>query len=299
MVLKKLWLSLFAVLFCFTLIAPGAFAQSSSASGPLNKSAQAQGLWNAGGQVVYGSIKQVKIGTPAAPTVVTFGAAGSTARYYFCAAIDMNFVQATGVGSTIPSTGYDLTTGNATLSATNYNSITCAGQAGALGYEVLESASGSVTTGSTIVVGICNANSSVGPTAVGQGCTVFDKGASYTAGVVNTVDLTGPSGNVGNYNNIYEERQAGCATNGTAAVPCFNPTVTLPAGFGDGLFSVTCGCIGQMNSATVVPGPVLTAAPTISAGSYISMKVQSSSLGLSAATGACTVESCVFVHDSL
>lgn len=164
------------------------FAQSSSSVGPLNQSSMTQGLWASGGIKSKGSISTAAIGTPSAPVVVVGGGtAGVTSVAYFCAAMDMNStgLATSNVGDSIPSAGTTLTTSNATRTAANFNTITCGGQAGALGYKVF------ITNTSTFL-GACNTNSNFAAgVSSGTSCSVNDTGQATAAYVPNIADQTG------------------------------------------------------------------------------------------------------------
>lgn len=129
-----------------------------------------------GGLQVVGSIQQTAIGTPSAGSVTNIGTAGSTTYTYACVAQDINGLD------TIPSATFTTTTGNATLSATNFNRVFCGGQAGAVAYRVLKA-------DTAHKIGLCF-------TQPNQACSVDDNstsaGTSYTA---NTIDQTGATGN--------------------------------------------------------------------------------------------------------
>src|SRR5712664_2979919 len=85
-----------------------------------------------GGVQSIGSISVAAIGTPSAGSVVNFGTAGATTYTYLCVAQDIN------ANETIPSATFTTTTGNATLTTTNFNRVFCGGQTGAVAYRVLK-----------------------------------------------------------------------------------------------------------------------------------------------------------------
>lgn len=161
---------------------------SSGTSGALNQSTSTQGLWGAGGANYVGSVKSTAIGTPTAPTaIVGGGAAGATSYTYFCVAMDMNSsgLNTSNTGDTIPSAGTTLTTGNASLSVTNFNTITCAGRTGALGFKILK-------TNTATFLGSCPANSNFAQgVSNGTSCSINDTGQATAAYVANTQDQTG------------------------------------------------------------------------------------------------------------
>ncbi len=72
---------------------------------------------------------------PAAPSVAVVGTAGSTEYQYEIAAVGPN-------GDSLPSTAGQVTTGNAALSGTNYNTVTWTAVAGAQSYRVLRQVGG-------------------------------------------------------------------------------------------------------------------------------------------------------------
>jgi hypothetical protein len=66
----------------------------------------------------FSSVTLTQLGSPGAPAVSNIGTAGATTYTYACAASD-------GLNLTLPSAGTSTTTGNATLSGSNYNQVTC------------------------------------------------------------------------------------------------------------------------------------------------------------------------------
>ena len=248
---------------------------SNTDTGPLNQSISPQGLYAAGGESIYGSIKQVALGKPTAPTVVGSGTAGTTSYIYYCVAQDMNG------NETIPSASFTFTTGNATLSATNFNTVTCPGQAGALGYRVLKA-------DTSHSLGVCSSNSLInGGSATGTGCSVVDNttgaGAAYTA---QTIDQTGPGGGGTGANGSYDFTQtvSPCAAPTVVGGVCTNPTVTLPAVFG-AAYTIVCTCVGTVSGVPVVEEVVKTAPTTTSSPTAGSL----TSPGVNVVIGALTV----------
>jgi hypothetical protein len=128
-----------------------------------------------GGLQSIGSITVVGLGTPTAGSVTNGGTAGSTTYTYYCVGQDINS------NETVPSASFTTTTGNATLSATNFNRVFCPGMTGAVAFRVLKA-------DTSHSLGICF-------TQPNQGCIVIDKttgaGAAYTA---NTADATATIG---------------------------------------------------------------------------------------------------------
>lgn len=136
-----------------------------------------------GGVQSTGSLAVVASGTPATGTVTVSGTPGSTTYTYYCVGLDANFGGAYdglvyNQGETKASSSFTTTTGNATLSSTNFNTVFCPGQAGAVGFRVLKA-------DTSHSLGTCY-------TSPGAGCSVVDNttgaGTAYT---VNTVDYTG------------------------------------------------------------------------------------------------------------
>jgi hypothetical protein len=76
-----------------------------------------------------GNLELGSLATPSGVAVSPVGTAGSTAYGYRISAINGN-------GETVAATTVSTATGNATLSATNYNRITWSGVAGATGYKI-------------------------------------------------------------------------------------------------------------------------------------------------------------------
>ncbi|MBT9176562.1 MAG: hypothetical protein DDT20_00882 [Firmicutes bacterium] len=93
---------------------------------------------NDGGDALRGGLIITGIASPAAPTVTVVGAAGATTYRYRVSA-------RTRVGETLAGAETTITTGNATLSATNLNRITWAAVAGAIDYRVWRTFGGATT----------------------------------------------------------------------------------------------------------------------------------------------------------
>lgn len=104
------------------------------------------------------------LGTPAAPTVTVVGTAGTTAYSYRITALS-------GSGETVAGTGGTTATGNATLTGVNFNRVTWAAVAGAVGYKVYGRTAGTELLMATILV-----TAPGGTTKVGGG--VIDVNAS-------------------------------------------------------------------------------------------------------------------------
>lgn len=97
------------------------------------------GLHQLGGQA---RIQQLE--NPSAPTVTVTGAAGTTSYSYYIVATDRNG------NKTLPSAVTTITTGNATLSGSNYNTISWTAVPGAVSYDILKADTGhSIATGVT------------------------------------------------------------------------------------------------------------------------------------------------------
>ena len=79
-----------------------------------------------------GQITTALLATPAAPAVTVNGTAGTTSYSYFCVGHD-----AAG-GVTAASSAGTTSTGNATLSSSNFNTVTCGPQAGIVTWDVLK-----------------------------------------------------------------------------------------------------------------------------------------------------------------
>ena len=92
--------------------------------------------------------------TPAAPTVTNLGTAGTTSYTYAITARNAN------AGETLVSTGTVTTTGNATLSVTNFNRITWTGITGAKDYRIYRTASAG-TPSTTGLIGTVTATATL------------------------------------------------------------------------------------------------------------------------------------------
>lgn len=131
-----------------------------------------------------GSARLQALTTPSAPSVSTVGATGSSSYTYYVVAKDRNGFQ------TVASSGTTISTGNATLSASNYNTISWTAVPGAVYYDVLKG-----TTGTALATGL-------------TATTVNDTGQAttgYTAPTRNaTADLT-IDGNITSSGDIHAE----------------------------------------------------------------------------------------------
>jgi hypothetical protein len=153
--------------------AAGRYAINTTTTGTTTK--HPQGLASSGPLTVSA------LSTPAAPTITVVGTAGSTSYWY-------KWVAAVGLGTggnvfeTAPSTATQITTGNATLNGTNYNTITGTPVDGASSYILLKSTDG--VTYAKLASGL------VTP-------TYNDQGASTTAFTVTGVANPSPIATVG------------------------------------------------------------------------------------------------------
>jgi len=89
-------------------------------------------ITNGGGLTNYGYHVVTALVTPSAPTITNAGTAGTTTYYYRVTAVS-------GTGETGSSADAVTTTGNATLSATNYNVVTIVPTPGAESYNIYRS----------------------------------------------------------------------------------------------------------------------------------------------------------------
>jgi len=183
-----------------------------------------------GGIQSVGSITVVAIGTPSAGSVVNIGTAGSTTYTYACVAQDINGLE------TIPSATFTTTTGNATLSATNFNRVFCGGQAGAVAYRILKA-------DTAHKIGVCF-------TQPNQACSFDDNstsaGTSYTA---LTVDQTGSitSGAITTGNSALQENTLGTSI---TTVTCQSQTAFTVTGA-----TTNMGCVCSWNGGVPASNP--------------------------------------------
>ena len=243
--------------------------------GPQNTSQSMGGLLDYGGVTDSGSVAVSAIGTPTAPTVTNAGTAGSTSLVYACSGVDINGV------ATIPSSTTTNTTGNATLSTTNYNNVFCAGKKGAVIFLIHKA-------DTAHVIGYCSAS------GVGGGCNFIDDGTANTnmhGGSVSytytapTVDHTGDiTGGGQGLVQAFGQATAGCTTSGAGGT-CAEPTITLAHGYADTSYSVTCSC-----------SSVTTAVPIVQSISKATNAVVVTIAGLTAVSAACGEVDCVASH---
>jgi hypothetical protein len=116
-----------------------------------------------------GSQKLQALANPTQPSVTTVGATGATSYSYYIVANDGNG------GKTLVSPVRTITTGNATLSGTNYNTISWTAVSGASSYDVLKA-----DTGHSIALGV-------------TGTSFNDTGIASSAYTVPTVNTTANS----------------------------------------------------------------------------------------------------------
>lgn len=188
-----------------------------------------------GGVYGQGSSSFNKIGAPSVPVITQVGTAGSTSYTYYCSAEDINGIGSSVVvggsvpgqiaGETAPSSSATTTTGNATLSTTNYNTVYCPGKVGAVAFRVFKA-------DTSHMLGVCFTSS-------GQGCSVNDQSTSAgTSITANTIDTTGMTLN----------NQMGCG--GTVKVVA-------------GAVEVTAPCISNYTSCAAVPMSISGAATPV------------------------------------
>jgi|SRR5580693_2060760 hypothetical protein len=158
------------------MLAAAATLSLNTSNGPTNNAPVFQGFGSTGGQQQIGSTTITALGAPGVPVVTNNGTAGSTSINYYCVATDING------NDTLASSVTTNTTSNATLSATNSNTVFCPGQSGAIEFKILK-------TNTSTLLGTCYTTS-------GAGCSVTDAANSgntstYTS-VTNGASATGP-----------------------------------------------------------------------------------------------------------
>lgn len=135
------------------------------------------------------------LSVPAAPTAAVVGTAGSTTYYYWVEACNQ------GVCTTLSPASTPVTTANATLSTTNYVSVTWTPIPGAASYQLLRTTTSSAPSGtvSDLVgnVAACSATT----------CTQLDTSNSLTSVTVPSSNLT----NMGKYTLVYTWTCSGSA----------------------------------------------------------------------------------------
>jgi hypothetical protein len=281
-----------------------AAAPANAQNGPNEVTNQLQSTQINGGQTLNGSLYQNPLGTPSAPTITQVGTAGSTSYTYYCVAQDVNAASAGGAGETVPSASATTTTGNATLSSTNYNVVQCGGTVGAVSYRVLKA-------NNSHSLGVCQASSS------GGYCSVIDKttgaGTAYTA---NSADQTGnlttggpatvsgnltvngtvttSGGTLPNQQTIVRQTTV-CSTSGASNAVCGEPTITgLP--FADTNYSVACSCVGLPTTGSGV-GPWVQYVIKAAATGGVASNAQVFIGGTAQGTNSCVEVDCNFWHN--
>ena len=147
------------------------------ANGILAGSSQAPATAASVALQVGGSSCDQPIFAPPAPSVTVNGTAGTTDYYYRVSAVSL-------FGETTPSLPTEITTGNATLSSTNYNAVTWNAVTGAVSYPVYRSTDG------TNYYQVAN----VAGNTMGAGTFTWDDtGAVATTAVPQTTNYSGYS----------------------------------------------------------------------------------------------------------
>lgn len=124
---------------------------------------------------LQGAITAAQLASPSAPTITNGGTAGTVSYSYAVTAYD-------GVGETLASSNGTTSTGNAALSATNYNTITWTEIPGATKYKVYRTA----TSGTPATTGLIAT-----VTATANGTTFLNDTGLAASGTVPTVNSTG------------------------------------------------------------------------------------------------------------
>lgn len=146
--------------------------RASMTSGPARSAGTAQ---------LTGGLQVLSLATPGTPTVTPQGTAGTTAYGY-------RITASSAVGETLASTEGTTATGNATLSATNFNRVAWAAVAGAVDYRVYRT-TGGATTG---LIGTATATSldDTGLAASGAVPVVGTSGRAEIDGTARTAGYT-------------------------------------------------------------------------------------------------------------
>ena len=221
----KVWLFVMSLVMAIGLSAIAhAQVQSPATGGPMQIR---------GGLKIVGSTVSTAVGTPAAPVVTGEGTAGSTSYTYYCVGSDLNG------NDTIPSSSTVFTTGNASLSTTNFNFVQCGGQVGAFKYKILKA-------DTAHIYGSCVSSSA----GLGGSCGISDTGGAGTAYTAQTVDQTGGAGSSAPAQHALVRQTSGlCSTSGGSNAVCGEPTITgLP--FADTNYTVSATCIGTPTTGT-------------------------------------------------
>lgn len=164
------------------------------------------------GSATVSGLDSTPLATPAAPTLATVGTAGST-TYYYCESAST--VEGEGLCG---ATGA-LTTGNATLSGTNYNTVTTVSVAGAASYSVYRCSGTPCSASNTWLVSGCS--------GLAAGAVCNDQGAAYGGASV-SVDGSGAATvselTVGQSGTDSLVMKAGQATSGASIIDCGGPS---------------------------------------------------------------------------
>jgi hypothetical protein len=130
--------------------------------------------------VVNGRVSTVPVATPGAPTVTPTGTAGATTYYYWLVATDR------GGGKTLVGPAGSTTTGNAVLSAINYNRVSWTAVPNAYSYDLLRTTTASAPTGTPtalVASGIKGASyDDVGTALTAYAMPTFNTTADLTLG---------------------------------------------------------------------------------------------------------------------
>lgn len=227
-------------------LAGNAFATSPAAPNNKGPGSQTRTTYAPSGVTSVGSIEVNAIGASATTTGTAAAVCTGTCttnHTYGCVAEDQNAVASTGEGEGIESATFTTNSKSAaTLSATNYDNVTCAGDPRTYSFLVTNS-------GATGYYGRCYAWS-------GQ-CTFAVTSTSTTAYTGNTVDQTGKvlggvSSIAGDVRTVRIAATASlikgiaspitmCTTSGLNGA-CTEPTAVLSPGFADANYTVACSC---------------------------------------------------------
>jgi hypothetical protein len=136
-------------------------------------------IW--GGHNSIGRITTAKVGTIAAPTVTVVGTAGSTSHTYYLVCHDANG------GSSAVSAGTTVTNANATLNATNYDSITWPFYPGCVSFDVYRDA----TSGASLLASNVSQTVRSGGGSGASAYQVLDQGQKLSSSTAPALDTTG------------------------------------------------------------------------------------------------------------
>lgn len=129
-------------------------------------------------QATYANVSTT-LAVPAAPTGAVVGTTGATSYFYWVAACNQ------GICTTPSLVSNNITTSNATLSTTNYNSVAFTGQNGAATYQVYRTTSNTAPSGtvSVLVGGLPSCTAALA-------CTVLDQSNTLTSVTIPGSNLT-------------------------------------------------------------------------------------------------------------